>query len=328
LEPPPIWLMRQAGRYLPEYRRLRATTQSFLDLCYTPSLAAEATLQPVRRFALDAAILFSDILVVPDALGQAVSFETGEGPRLTPLSPTLTLLREDLDLARLGPVFEAIRLVRLELAENVALIGFCGAPWTVATYMIAGRGSSDQHVTRLFAYQNHQAFKELIDRLVRASTLYLLEQLRAGVDAVQIFDSWAGAPAADQVQDWCVEPIARIVSGIRREFPDAPIVVFPRGAASHLQKFANIAGVDALSLDTNVDAFWADSELPPDFPLQGNVDPIALLAGGGALDRAIDKVRKALAHRPHIVNLGHGILPETPVQHVERLIARVRGRFA
>ena len=319
--------MRQAGRYLPEYRQLRASAPTFLDFCYSPKLAAEATLQPIRRFGFDAAILFSDILVVPDALGQTVSFETGEGPRLEPVDAALTSIHDELSMSRLEPVLETIGLVRSALPDDVALIGFCGAPWTVATYMVAGRGSSDQRIARSFAYADERAFAALIDILVRASTDYLLAQIRAGVDAVQIFDSWAGVLPSDQVRLWCLRPLARIVSGVRREFPDVPIIAFPRGATSHLQTFARIEGVSALSLDTNVDADWAHRALDPGFPVQGNVDPLALLAGGAALDRAVDRTREAFQERPHIVNLGHGVLPETPVAHVERLVARVRGRM-
>ena len=318
--------MRQAGRYLPEYRDLRATAKSFLDFCYNPKLAAEATLQPIRRFGFDAAILFSDILVVPDALGQTVSFETGEGPRLSPLEPDLGSLGDCLDLNRLAPVFETIERVREVLPKSVALIGFCGAPWTVATYMTSGRGSSDQRYARCLAYADEGAFVALIDLLVRASIDYLSAQIQAGVDAVQIFDSWAGTLPSDQIEKWCILPLARIAGAIHAKFPSTPIIAFPRGATSHLRRFSQIDGIAALGLDTNVDPDFAVKWVDPDFPLQGNLDPIALLAGGTALDRAVDRILEGFAGRPHILNLGHGVLPETPLANVERLVARARGR--
>lgn len=327
LTPPPIWLMRQAGRYLPEYRELRASSPTFLDFCYSPKLAAEATLQPIRRFGLDAAILFSDILVVPDALGQPVSFETGEGPRLEPLDASLTGISTELRMERLEPVLETIRLSREALAPEVALIGFCGAPWTVATYMVAGRGTGDQQPARLLAYRDPKAFEALIDLLVRASATYLIAQIRAGVDVVQIFDSWAGVLPPVECRRWCLDPLARIVEAVGKACPGTPIIAFPRGANSSVTSFAAVRGVSALGLDTTVDPHWADKAMARDFPLQGNIDPLALLAGGRALDEAVDLTLEAFHARPHIVNLGHGILPATPVAHVEALIRRVRKEF-
>jgi uroporphyrinogen decarboxylase len=327
-ETPPIWLMRQAGRYLPEYREIRAEAASFLDFCYTPRLAVEATLQPIRRFGFDAAIVFSDILVVPDALGQAVSFESGEGPRLAPIESGVDLaaLRKTLDFARLEPVFETLGRVRASLGDEIALIGFCGAPWTVASYMVAGRGTSDQAPARLFAYRQPALFNELIALLVEASADYLVRQLRAGAQAVQIFDSWAGVLPVAELERWCLAPMRSLVAKVRAEAPDAPIIAFPRGAGASLTTFAAIEGIAGMSLDTAVAPDWATAALPGDLALQGNLDPLALLAGGPRLDEGVDRILAAFAARPHIFNLGHGILPETPIAHVERLVARVRKR--
>lgn len=326
LSPPPLWLMRQAGRYLPEYRALRAEAASFLDFCYTPGLAAEATLQPVRRFGFDAAILFSDILVVPDALGQKVTFEQGEGPKLAPIltDEDFAKLNDEIDLRRLAPVFETIARVRSALPPETALIGFCGAPWTVASYMIAGHGTPDQAPARLLAYRNPELVQRLIDRLVEASTSYLLRQIEAGVDAIQIFDSWAGVLPPHEHDRWCIAPVARIVAGIRPHERNVPVIGFPRGAGSWLETYAARTGVDCLSLDTVVAPDWADRSLPRGLAVQGNLDPLALLAGGAALDRAVAAIRDALRERPHVFNLGHGILPETPIAHVERLVELVR----
>jgi uroporphyrinogen decarboxylase len=323
---PPLWLMRQAGRYLPEYRAMRSRAKSFLDFCYTPDLAAEATLQPIRRFGLDAAILFSDILVAPDALGQRVSFEDGGGPRLAPIETAadLAALREEADWSRLAPVFETVARVKAALPDDVALIGFCGAPWTVASYMIAGHGTPDQAPARLFAYRNPELFAALIDKLVELSAAYLERQLRAGAEAVQIFDSWAGVLPPAEFERWCVAPIARIVAKLRAALPAAPIIAFPRGAATELGKFAAIDGLAAIGLDTAVEPRAAAAALPARFALQGNLDPLALVAGGRALDDGVDRVLKGFAGRAHVFNLGHGVLPETPIAHVERLVARVR----
>jgi uroporphyrinogen decarboxylase len=324
---PPIWLMRQAGRYLPEYRQIRATAPTFLDFCYTPKLATEATLQPIRRFGFDAAIVFSDILVVPDALGQRVSFESGEGPRLKPIETRADFdaLRRSLDMARLEPVFETLGRVREALPEDVALIGFCGAPWTVASYMIAGHGTSDQAPARLFAYRHPALFQELVDLLVDASAAYLGRQLQAGAQAVQIFDSWAGVLPVTELERWCLAPLRALVGKIRQAAPDAAIIAFPRGAGASLGQFAAIEGVAGVSLDTAVAPEWAAAALPAGVASQGNLDPLALLAGGAGLDEGIDRILTGFAGRPHIFNLGHGILPETPIAHVERLVRRVRG---
>jgi uroporphyrinogen decarboxylase len=324
---PPIWLMRQAGRYLPEYRELRAKAPSFLDFCYTPRNAIEVTLQPIRRFGFDAAIIFSDILVVPDALGQRVTFEAGEGPRLDPIesSDDLLKLRESLDFEKLEPVFEALAGVRAALPNDVALIGFCGAPWTVASYMIAGRGTPDQAPARLFAYRQRDVFEKLIDRLVDVSAEYLVRQLRAGAQAVQIFDSWSGVLPVAEFERWCLAPVKAIVSKVRAEIPDAPIIAFPRGAGTYIADFSPFDGLAAIGLDTAVNPAWANATIPKTIALQGNLDPLALLAGGDGLDEGIDRILSAMAGRPHVFNLGHGILQQTPIAHVERLVKRVRG---
>ena len=325
---PPIWLMRQAGRYLPEYRDLRAKAASFLDFCYDPALAVEATLQPIRRFGFDGAILFSDILVLPDALGQRVAFELGEGPRLDPIcdAQDLAKLSRQPDWNRLAPVFEALDRLKTALPGDVALIGFCGAPWTVASYMIAGRGTPDQAPARLFAYRHPDLFAALIDRLVDASAEYLIRQLAAGAEAVQIFDSWAGVLPPAEFDRWCVAPMAALAAKVRAKAPEAPIIAFPRGAGTQLAKFAPLVGIDAIGLDTAIEPKAADAALPGRFALQGNLDPLALVAGGPRLDQEVERVLEGFAApRAHIFNLGHGILPETPVGNVERLVARVRG---
>ncbi|MBV1699948.1 MAG: uroporphyrinogen decarboxylase [Hyphomicrobiales bacterium] len=324
---PPVWLMRQAGRYLPEYRAVREKSGSFLELCFNPKSAAEVTLQPIRRFGFDAAILFSDILVVPHALGQRVDFEEGVGPKLDALKVIAAVARlpRHIDQARLEPVYEAIERVKSELPRTVALLGFCGAPWTVATYMIAGGSSADQVPARLFAYRFPDAFAQLIEILVEASATYLIRQFNAGVDAVQIFDSWAGVLPAAEFGRWCIEPCARIVAAVRNEIPQANIIGFPRGAASELDRYLNDVAVDAISLDWTVELGFAREQIQSRRPVQGNLDPLALLVGGAALDRSVDAILDAFSNGPFIFNLGHGILPETPVAHVERLVARVRG---
>jgi len=323
---PPVWLMRQAGRYLPEYREIRARAASFLDFCYTPAFTVEATLQPIRRFGFDAAILFSDILVVPDALGQTVSFESGEGPRLDPITDAegLSRLKAEPDWQKLSPVFETLDRLKTALPGDVALIGFCGAPWTVASYMIAGRGTPDQAPARLIAYRQPNLFAALIDRLVEASAEYLARQIAAGAEAVQVFDSWAGVLPPAEFERWCVKPVAALVAKVKAKAPKTPVIAFPRGAATQLAKFAGMAGVSAIGLDTAVEPAAAVAALPGDLALQGNLDPLALVAGGAALDEGIDRVLQGFGSRAHIFNLGHGILPETPVAHVERMMARVR----
>jgi uroporphyrinogen decarboxylase len=326
LDIPPIWLMRQAGRYLPEYRAIREKAGSFLDLCFNAELAAEVTLQPIRRFGFDAAILFSDILVIPHALGQRVTFETGEGPQLDAIDKpeAQQRLRGDIDHEKLAAVYEAIRLVKEELPPQVTLLGFCGAPWTVATYMIAGLGTPDQFPARIFAYRHPQAFAELIEVLVKASAEYLVLQFEAGVDAVQIFDSWAGILPAGEFQRWCIEPTARIVTAVRQRVPGAKIIGFPRGAGTELSNYLAGVPVDAVGLDWMVDLMFAREHVQSQRPVQGNLDPLALLVGGKALDDAVDAILDALRQGPFIFNLGHGILPDTPIEHVEQLVSRIR----
>lgn len=325
--PPPVWLMRQAGRYLPEYRRLREKAGDFLNLCFTPELAAEATLQPVRRFGFDAAILFSDILVIPYALGQSVQFTGGEGPQLEAIADRggFARLKAELDHRVLAPIYDAIKLSKADLPQGVALLGFCGAPWTVASYMIAGTGTAAQEPARRFAYEDPDGFAELIERLVDASAGYLLRQFEAGVDAVQIFDTWAGVLPAEQLRRWCIDPTRRIVAQVRRELPGAKIIGFPRGAGTSLVTYAQDVAVNAIGLDWTVDPIFA-RELQSRLPVQGNLDPFVLLVGGAALDRGVDVTLEAFSERPFIFNLGHGIVPQTPVAHVERMLARVRAR--
>ncbi len=326
-ERPPIWIMRQAGRYLPEYRETRTRAGNFLELCYTPDLAVEVTLQPLRRFDLDAAILFSDILVVPDALGQSVRFQTGEGPILEPVTETgLGVLRPEQALERLAPVLETVSRLRGIIDADKTLIGFCGSPWTVATYMIGGRGSPDQAAARLYALRQPEDFARLIDILVETSISYLVAQFNAGADVVQLFESWALNLDEVAFRNWVIEPNRRIVEGVRRIIPDAPFIGFPRGAAGNLAAYAAATGVNALGLDYATPLGWARSALPPALPVQGNLDPLRLVAGGAQLDRRVDEIIAGFSGRPHIFNLGHGIVPETPIAHVERLMARVKGR--
>lgn len=323
---PPIWIMRQAGRYLPEYREIRTQAKNFLELCYTPELATEVTLQPLRRFDLDAAILFSDILVIPDALGQSVRFEAGEGPVLEPVdSGSIAGLGKKRDpLEHLAPVLETVRRLRTALAADKTLIGFCGSPWTVATYMIGGRGSPDQAAARLFALQHPQAFAALMDVLVETSVNYLVAQFEAGADVVQLFESWALNLDDDAFAERVIEPNRRVVAGVRARVPNAPIIGFPRGAAGNLSRYAAETGVNALGLDYATPLDFAAKHLLPSLPVQGNLDPLRLVAGGVQLDQRIDSIIAAFAERPHIFNLGHGIVPETPIEHVARLVDRVK----
>ena len=320
--------MRQAGRYLPEYRAVREKAGSFLDLVFTSDLAAEVTLQPVRRFGFDAAILFSDILVIPHALGQSVAFTVGEGPRLDPIADRegLKRLRTQADAGVLAPIYETIRIVKENLGPNITLLGFCGAPWTVATYMIAGRGTPDQEPARVFAYTDPAGFSQLIDLLVTASVDYLANQFAAGVDAVQIFDTWAGILPPEQFSRWSIAPTRRIVEELRHRVPGAKIIGFPRGAGTNLRRYVDEVAVDAIGLDWTVDLGYAREHIQSRIPVQGNLDPYVLIAGGAALDRAIDAVLDGFGDGPFIFNLGHGILPHTPIAHVERMLARVRGR--
>lgn len=324
---PPMWMMRQAGRYLPEYREVRAKAGGFLDLCFNPELAAEVTLQPIRRFGFDAAIIFSDILVIPYALGRSVRFEVGEGPRLEPMDDPakVATLAAQADFGKLKPVFEALKIVRGALDPKIALIGFCGAPWTVATYMVAGQGTPDQAPARMMAYQHPEAFAKIIDVLVESSIRYLLAQLEAGANTLQIFDTWAGVLPPAEFARWSVEPTRRIVEGVRAKVPDAKIIGFPRGAGAQLPGYVEATGVNAVSIDWTAEPAFIRERVQSRVAVQGNLDPLALIAGGSALDRAVDNVLANFAQGRFIFNLGHGIQPETPIEHVEQMLKRVRG---
>jgi uroporphyrinogen decarboxylase len=323
---PPIWLMRQAGRYLPEYREIRARVPSFLDLCFNPDLALEVTLQPIRRFGFDAAILFSDILVVPHALGQSVSFREGEGPVLAPLRSPADVAR--LDPARLlellAPVYETVRRLAAALPSDVALIGFAGSPWTVATYMVEGGTSRDFHHTKLLMYRDPASFAALIDRLVAATVVYLLGQVAAGAEIIQLFDTWAGVLPEAQFMRWVVEPTKRIVAALRASHADLPIIGFPRGAGFLYPTYFAETGVTAVSLDTSFPLATARETLQPLGPVQGNLDPLLLVAGGAAMRQAVADTLAGLAAGPFVFNLGHGIVPETPPDHVTELVTLVR----
>ena len=325
-DPPPMWMMRQAGRYLPEYRQLRQERGSFLDLVYDADAAAEVTLQPLKRFPkLDAAILFSDILIVPFAIGQNLAFVTGEGPRLTP--PLIGAGLDDLTpyVARLEPVYETVRRVKANLGPDKSLIGFAGSPWTVATYMVAGQGSRDQAETRRLAYSDPARFSEIVARIEQVTLDYLLGQVEAGAEALQVFDSWAGSLSPTQFERWVIGPTSRLIATLKQRHPEVPVIGFPKGAGGKLGAYARETGVSAIGLDETVDPAWAAEELPEELPVQGNLDPLALVAGGKELKAATRRILDAFADRPHIFNLGHGILPDTPIAHVEQLIGQVKG---
>ncbi|MEO6255937.1 MAG: uroporphyrinogen decarboxylase [Sphingomicrobium sp.] len=324
-DPPPVWMMRQAGRYLPEYRELRSAKGGFLDLVYDSEAAAEITLQPIKRFPLDAAILFSDILIVPFALGQNLSFVAGEGPRLTP--PLASSKLDDLVpmLGRLEPIYATVARVRAALDPAKTLIGFAGSPWTVATYMVAGEGSRQQLESRRMAYLDPGHFSAIIERIEHLTFDYLCGQIAAGADAVQLFDSWSGSLAPAEFDRWVIAPTARLVARLKTAHPGVPVIGFPKGAGGKLAAYARQTGVAAVGLDETVDPAWAHKELPKRLPVQGNLDPLALIAGGEALRSSVTRILDALAERPHIFNLGHGILPETPIAHVEQLMALLKG---
>lgn len=326
LSPPPFWLMRQAGRYLPEYRQVRSTCNGFLDLCYTPEKAVEVTLQPLRRYGFDAAILFSDILVVPDALGQPVRFREGEGPKLDPIRDAegLNRLSKDGFMTRLAPVFKTVSMLSGVIPETTALIGFCGAPWTVATYMVEGSGSKEFLETKKLAYGRPDVFKTLIDLLVDATGDYLIAQIDHGAEAIQIFDSWAGVLPEEEFSKWVIEPTERLVERIKGDRPGIPVIGFPRAAGALLLPFVERTGIDAVSLDTGVPLDWAARHIQTKVAVQGNLDPAMLIAGGAALDRAVDHVLRVLGHGPFVFNLGHGILPSTPPENVARLADRIK----
>ncbi|QKC94069.1 uroporphyrinogen decarboxylase [Mesorhizobium sp. NZP2298] len=322
--PPPLWMMRQAGRYLPEYRETRRRAGSFLDLCYDPDLAVEVTLQPIERFGFDASILFSDILVVPHALGRDVRFEEGRGPLLTPISVAeIMALQSDVFHVNLEPVYETVRRLRAKLPDETTLIGFCGAPWTVATYMIAGHGTPDQAPARLFAYREPAAFQHLLQVLADHSAAYLIRQIEAGADVVQIFDSWSGVLDDASFDQFCVWPVAEIVRQVRAVHPDVPIIGFPKGAGARYRTYRQKTGVTGLGIDWTV-PLAAAKDLQRSGAVQGNLDPLRLVAGGKALSDGVDTILKALGDGPLIFNLGHGITPETPIAHVEAMVKQVR----
>lgn len=325
--PPPIWLMRQAGRYLPEYRATRAKAPSFLDFCFSPELAIEATLQPIRRYGFDAAILFSDIMVVPHALGQKVWFEEGRGPCLEPVRTAQDMARLSLDSFQelAAPVYEIARGIKAELDVQTAFIGFAGAPWTVACYMVEGGGSRDYAKVKGWAYGDAAGFQRLIDLVIDATVVYLESQVAAGAEALQIFDSWAGALPAEGMRQWCLEPARRIIERLKTKHPDVPIILFPRGAGLVYRDFALESGADAVSLDSTLPLAWARDELQTQVTVQGNLDPIFLVAGGDALRRAAGEILDTLAGGPFVFNLGSGIVPEARPEHVAELVELVRG---
>lgn len=325
--PPPIWLMRQAGRYLPEYREIRAGVGGFLDLCFNPDLACEVTLQPIRRYGFDAAILFSDILVVPHALGQAVTFKAGEGPMLPPITDAdgVDRLTPGGAVERLAPVMETVRRLRAALPAETTLIGFAGAPWTVATYMIEGQGSKDYATVRAFAYRDPALFDRLIGLLVDVTTDYLAAQIAAGAEVVQIFDSWAGVLPAHEFRRWCLKPVAEIARRLKAAHPDVPVIAFPRGAGPLYPEVARLAEIDGVSLDTSLPREFARDAIQPHATVQGNLDPVRLMVGGDDLMRDVDDILATLGTGPMIFNLGHGILQQTPPEHVTALVQRVRG---
>lgn len=328
LETPPVWLMRQAGRYLPEYREVRKTAKNFLSFCYSSDLAVEVTLQPIRRYDFDASIMFSDILVVPDALGQDVAFKEGEGPVLDPIRSVEALrgLKVDGVLDHLSPVFEVIRKLRQELPSDKTLIGFAGAPWTVAIYMIEGRGGTEGETARRWAYQEPETFSEVINLLVEATSRYLIEQVNNGAEVLQLFDSWSGLLAEQPFRRWVIEPTRQIVNAVRAEHPDIPVIGFPRGSGLMVPEFVRETGVTGVSLDANVPLDWARENIQPLATLQGNLDNQLLVSGGPAMDEAVLRITNTLGGGPFVFNLGHGIVPATPPENVARLMELIRNK--
>ena len=327
-DPPPIWLMRQAGRYLPEYREVRKTAGTFLDLCYNPRLAAEVTLQPIRRYGFDAAIIFADILLVPDALGQSIRFAEGEGPLLEPIKSAADLnrLQPSATQPKYDLVAETVTRVRQDLPKETALIGFCGAPWTVATYMVEGRGSKDQAAARLWAYRDREGFQALMDMLVATSIEYLSLQVKAGADVLQIFDTWAGSLPDDEFDRWVVEPTKAIVAGVKAAHPDVPIIGFPKGASGSALWYVSETGVDGIGCDTAMPPYMMGEAFDEENTVvQGNLDPLLLVAGGEPLEERVAEILELMEGRRFIFNLGHGIIPETPPENVARLVELVRG---
>jgi len=320
----PLWLMRQAGRYLPEYRDLRADKGGFLELAYDSAAACEVTLQPIARFGFDGAILFSDILVVPHAMGQHLEFLAGEGPKLSPPLIDSDLAAFKGDPSHYEPIYETVRLCRQRLSKGTTMLGFAGSPWTVATYMIAGEGSRDQHDARAMAYRDAKKLQTIIDAITDQTIIYLRGQIDAGAEAVQLFDSWAGSLAPDEFARWVITPNATIVAGLKETHPNIPVIGFPKGAGEKLPVYARETGVDAIGVDETLDPLWVHRELPAGMPVQGNLDPLLLLSGTPALERRTNAILEAYSERPHIFNLGHGIDRRTPIAHVERLIGTVR----
>jgi uroporphyrinogen decarboxylase len=322
----PLWLMRQAGRYLPEYREIRKNAGSFLNLCYTPEFATEVTLQPIRRFGFDAAILFSDILVVPDALGCKVSFTEGEGPRLETITDESALSHLSLDnfLKHLSPVFQTVQNLAQELPKQTALIGFAGSPWTVATYMVEGKTSKQFEKIRHLSYASPDFFHKLIRLLVDATSLYLKEQIKHGAEVVQLFDSWSGVLPEIPFKQWVIEPTKHIVANIKAAYPDVPIIGFPKGAGINLLKYINETGVDAVGIDYTLPLEWVRDSVQTHLPVQGNLDPVLLAADKTAMKQQVEKILATFGNKPFIFNLGHGILPHTPIEHVELLVETVR----
>lgn len=329
VSPPPVWLMRQAGRYLQEYREVRAQAGGFLDLCYTPELAARVTLQPIERYGFDAAILFSDILIVAHALGQKVWFEEGKGPQLEPITREAELSRLSMDHVdeTVAPIYETVSRVSAALDHETALIGFCGGPWTVATYMVAGQSTPDQAPARMWAYRDPDGFARLIDIVVEASVVYLSGQIKAGAQAVQIFESWAGTLPDSEFRRWVIAPTQKLVNALRALHPDIPIIGFPRASGPMYIDFLRETGVNALGCDTALSLEWMKANLQPHTVVQGNLDPLLLVAGGKELERRAREIRDTLSSGPHIFNLGHGIVPQTPPEHVETLVKTIRNSF-
>lgn len=325
-ECPPIWFMRQAGRYLPEYGIVRKKCKTFLDLCYTPELAMEVTLQPLQRFSLDAAIIFSDILVIPDALGQKVSFEELKGPVLSPLSLSSfqTILSCNRFFEKISPVYEAIRLTKSVLCSSKALIGFAGAPWTLALYMLEGAGTRDFAKAKQQAFQQEKLFLDFLNFLVEVVASHLIEQVKAGVQVIQIFDSWGGLCPATHFERWILKPTQKLVAKVKQIFPDLPIIGFPKGIGAQLLDYSMETGVSAVSLDSSMSLSWVQKNLQTSLVLQGNLDPLLLVVGGDSLKSAVQSIHQEMKDRPYIFNLGHGILPQTPLVHVEECIRLVR----
>jgi uroporphyrinogen decarboxylase len=323
----PVWMMRQAGRHLPEYRELRSKARDFLDFCYSPSLAAEATLQPVRRYGMDGAILFADILLILDAMGRNVRFVEKEGPRVDPATKARDLAGVPMEklLAKLAPVGETVERVRAALDPTTTLIGFAGSPWTVGVYAIEGRGGTDKADSRRFGYEHPEELDSMLDQLVEASAHYLVMQAKAGADALMLFESWAEGLPEDAFERWVIAPTAKLVARVRDLGVTVPILGFPRGAGALILDYAKRTGVSAVGLDTAMPLKWASANLPKGMPVQGNLDPMRLIAGGPGLETRVHAIVDALRDRPHIFNLGHGVTPETPIPHVERVLAALRG---